>query len=203
MISNMTFSAVAPALYSMANPHKADSPKHRIQTTRLDLRPVSETDLTDYIEIFSDPAVMSFIGIEAGTIPSVEEIVNLHEKAIETWETHGFGRWSMFDRQTGEFIGFCGFRADQGKPELICAIHQRFWGKGFAAEAARACLDYGFVSLGFSQVKAFTRPNNVQARKALDKTNGQFIGCTSFYGIVGAAYLFSLIQTNLPNNLKR
>lgn len=187
---NVALSTAAPALYPTAAPHKEVSPKHRILTSRLDLRPVSETDLTDYVEIFSDPAVMSFIGIEAGVIPSFQEIVELHKKAIETWKTHGFGRWTLLDNQTGEFIGFCGFRADQGNPELICAIHQRFWGKSLAAEAARACLNYGFVSLGFAQVKAFTRPDNIRARKALDKINGQFIGCANFYGVIGAAYLF-------------
>jgi RimJ/RimL family protein N-acetyltransferase len=163
--------------------------EHKIRTTHLYMRPVDELDLVDYIELFSDPAVMQFVGIDAGYIPSHREIEQIHNGAVEAWKTRGYGRWSMFDYKTEEFIGFCGFRSEQGVPELICMLHERFWGKGLAVEAANACLSYGFESLEFTEVKAFTRPDHNRARRMLDKLDAEFTSYVNFHGVEGAAYL--------------
>lgn len=163
--------------------------KHELSTTRLFLRPVSETDLNDYVRLLSDPAVMCFVGAEAGVVPGREEIESLHRNAVEVWETRGYGRWTVFDLETGEFIGFCGFRCEQGVPELISAIHEKFWNQGITCEAATACLNYGFEMLGFTEVKAFTRPNHRRARRVLDKLDADFISFMDVRGVEGAAYV--------------
>lgn len=167
-------------------------PDHQIRTARLRLLRVNESDLVNFIELFSDSAVMRFIGMEAGDIPSYKEIEQIHSGAMQIWKTRGYGRWSMFDAETGEFVGFCGFRSEQEKPELICALHEKFWGLGLAAEAAGACLSYGYESFGFTEMKAFTRPNNRRARKMLDKLNAEFLNYVKFRGVEGAAYRLSL-----------
>jgi RimJ/RimL family protein N-acetyltransferase len=163
-------------------------PRHQIRTTRIYMRPVCESDLVEYIELLSDPAVMRYVGFEAGSVPGFQQIAQLHSDAVKTWETRGFGRWSMFDYKSLEFMGFCGFRSDKGKPELICALREKFWGKGLAVEASAACLRYGFEMLGFSEVAAITRPEHERARKALDKLNADFLGVSDFYGVPAAAY---------------
>lgn len=179
----------APVLISAMPDGKSTALKHQIVTERLFMRPVNESDFIEYVELLSDAAVMKFIGAEAGEIPRFQDIVRLHENAVKRWETHGFGRWSVFDRATGEFVGFSGFRSEKGEPELICAMHEKFWGRGLAIEAATACIDYGFESLGITSVKAITRPNNNRARRLLEKMNAKFLGCINFYGIEGATYL--------------
>ncbi|MDQ4120234.1 MAG: GNAT family N-acetyltransferase [Acidobacteriota bacterium] len=163
--------------------------EHRMQTERLNFRPVRESDLIEYIKLFSDPAVMKFIGKEPGVIPSFEEIALIHKGAIQAWKIRGYGRWSLFHRKTGQFVGFCGFRSEEGVPELLCAIKGKFWNKGIAEEAAKECLKYGFEVFGFDQVKAFTRPENSRARKALDKLRAEFLGYVDYHGVEGAAYL--------------
>jgi [ribosomal protein S5]-alanine N-acetyltransferase len=161
---------------------------HRIETQRLCLRPVNELDLDDFVELFSESSVLRFIGIKAGYIPDQEEIVQLHNGAVQAWKLRGYGRWSMFDKDTAEFVGFCGFRAESGQPELICAMHERFWGRELGLEAAVACLSHGFKYLGFTQVKAFTRPDHRRARRLLEKLKAPFLGYVDFHGVEGAAY---------------
>jgi RimJ/RimL family protein N-acetyltransferase len=100
----------------------------------------------------------------------------------------------MFDRKTDEFIGFCGFRSEQGVPELICMLHERFWGQGITGEAATACIDYGYQSLGFTTIKAYTRPAHFRARRVLEKLDAEFVGYTNFHGVCGASYI--LVQTS-------
>jgi ribosomal-protein-alanine N-acetyltransferase len=146
---------------------------------------------------------MKFIGIEAGYIPSREEIEQLLDGAIKAWETRGYGRWSVFDQKTMEFIGFCGFRSEEGEPELIFALHEKFWGQGLAEEAANACLDYGFNKLGFTNVKAFTRPAHERARKVLDKLKAQFLNYVNFHGVEGAAYQLLPVEIKLYERSKK
>lgn len=188
LVNNLTYSALQTAPLFI----KDRAINHEIHTNRLYLRPVQSSDLNNFIELFSDPSVMRFIGIEAGEVPSRQEIEQLLIGAVKAWKTRGYGRWTMFDSKTGEFVGFCGFRSEQGIPELIAALHERFWGQGLAAEAAVACLEYGCKSLGFTTIRAFTRPEHSRARKVLSKLDAEFDGFTDFHGVTGAAY--SLIQ---------
>jgi [ribosomal protein S5]-alanine N-acetyltransferase len=149
---------------------------------------VTANDFNDYLALLSDPAVMRFIGIEAGCIPKYEEIERIFNRALNVWNEQGYGRWSMFDGSSFEFVGFCGFRCEQEKPELILALHERFWGRGLAAEGAAACLNYGFENLGFQGAKAFTRPNHFRARRILNKLEAEFEGYVDFHGVCGISY---------------
>jgi len=163
-------------------------PGHQLATARLQLRPADAGDFDYYHDLMTDPEVMKYIGIEQGKIPTNDEIRTIVSGAVTAWNIRGFGRWSVFDRETNDFVGFCGFRAEGGVPELITVVHERFWGEGYAREAARAVLDYGFSELGFKVVCAFTRPAHERARLLLDKLGAEFLGYVDFHGVEGAAY---------------
>lgn len=180
--------AAAPAFVPEMVDNLSGSTKHEIETARLYMRAVNKSDLIEFIELLSDPAVMRFIGIDPGYIPSMQEIEQLHSVAVQVWEKRGYGRWSLFDKETNEFIGFCGFRSEQGKPELLCVIHERFWGRELGAEASRACLKYAFEHLGFTEVNAYTRPDNFRARHGLKKIGAEFVSFVDFHGVEGVAY---------------
>ena len=189
MINTITNTAVAPVFIPGLLDNSLVSLEHKIRTTHLYMRPVNKSDFIEYIELFSDSAVMRFVGLEIGYIPSYKEIEQIHSSAVQAWKTRGYGKWSLFDCKTKEFVGFCGFRVEQGVPELICMLHERFWGKGLAVEAANACISYGFESLEFTEVKAFTRPDHIRARRVLDKLDAEFTSYVNFHGVKGAAYL--------------
>ncbi|MGC2235886.1 MAG: GNAT family protein [Pyrinomonadaceae bacterium] len=193
-INNIAAAALSPCITlempesSSADAEDAAPGKHEIRTPRLYLRAINDSDKSDFIEIFSCGAVMRFVGLEAGCIPSYEEIDRMHKLAVQAWETRGYGRWSMFDLESGEYIGFCGFRCEEGIPDLICAMHEKFWGQELACEAAKACVKYGFEKLGFTEVKAYTRPEHNRARRVVEKLGSKFLGCVDFHGVEGAAY---------------
>lgn len=162
--------------------------KYRLATGRLDLRVVETGDFEHYHGLMTDPEVMKYIGLDEGKIPTDDEIRTVVDGAVTAWNIRGYGRWSVFDRERNEFVGFVGFRCEGGVPELISVIHERFWGVGYAHEAARAVLDCGFSELGFTVVCAFTRPANERARVLLDKLGAEFLGQVDFHGVNGAAY---------------
>lgn len=191
MINTLINTAVASGFTPRMIDLPKFSPNHRIKTKRLFMRPVSEADLCEYVALFSDKDVMRFVGIKAGDIPSHKEIKQLHHSTVQAWKSRGYGRWSLFDKFTNEFVGLCGFRAEEGNPELICAMHKNFWGRGLAKEASNACLRYGFEAFHFKEVRAFTRPDHNRARRVMDKLGARFFGLVQFHGVEGASYSLS------------
>ncbi|MFL6373162.1 MAG: GNAT family N-acetyltransferase [Pyrinomonadaceae bacterium] len=162
--------------------------QHLLTTERLMLRVVEITDFEHYRTLMTNPQVMKHIGIEEGKLPTDDEIKAVVDNAVTAWNTRGYGRWSVFDRVTNEFVGFAGFRCEGGVPELIVIVHERYWGNGYAVEAGQAVLDHGFSKLGFKVVCAFTRPANERAISLLERLGAESTGMVNFHGVEGAAY---------------
>lgn len=152
------------------------------------MRAVELRDADDYVGLLTDPEVMRYVGVQAGRIPTLDEIHGIVEGAVAGWKDRGWGRWSIFEQATGEFVGFTGFRSEEETPELISVVHERFWGKGYAYEGSRRCIDYGFDTLGFRKVLAVCRPANTRARTMVERLGGKLHGIEDFHGVEGAKY---------------
>jgi len=107
-----------------------------------------------------------------------EETRQRLERELAHWSTHGFGRWVLFDRQTGEFVGRGGLRTVEieGQPEveLGYAIVPERWGQGLATELAEAAVEVAFRDLGLADVVAFTLPNNAASRRVMEKVGFEY-----------------------------
>src|SRR5688500_18057608 len=118
-----------------------------LETARLRLRLFAPGDSFEFSSITRDPEVMRFIG--AGRPISSDETAANLDSLINAFRRRGFGRWAVVHKESGRLIGYCGFSA--GNPaagvELAYMLARPFWGKGFATEAARACLRYAFEEL--------------------------------------------------------
>lgn len=160
-----------------------------IETERLYMRRVEASDLDNYLELLSDPEVMRFVGIDTGKVLTDDEIRGLLDGAVRGWETRGWGRWSVFTK-SGEFVGLCGFRNEDGVPDFITALHKRFWGRGYSVEAGEACLEYGIKHFRFDSIVAYTHPENKQAKRILTRLRARFEGDVPFHGITGSKFSF-------------
>lgn len=84
---------------------------------------------------------------------------------LRNYDEFGFGLWAMELREVGEFIGDCGltYQDVEGRRGLEIGYHviERERGKGYATEAARACLDFGFTRTACESVCSIVRPSNV------------------------------------------
>ncbi len=87
-------------------------------------------------------------------------------------EEHGWGFWAVEVTRTGEFIGFTGL-APLGEDmpfagiEIGWRLARSAWGHGYATEAARACLDFGFAELGLNEILAITSTTNHRSRAVM------------------------------------
>ncbi len=83
----------------------------------------------------------------------------------------GLGLWLVSDAATDELVGFCGFMeiaSIHPEPQLVYALFERFSGKGFATEMARASIAYG-CGRGITQLFASVDEANVASCRVLEK----------------------------------
>ena len=144
-------------------------PDFRLNTARLDLRPVTPADCDDLVALEADPEVMRFLngglsvpeqGCGDGdflTPRGIEpEVLAAHERATG----HFVGWFALFDdgMVSGCKTGELGYR-----------LRSEAWGKGHGTEGARALVTEAFGRLGFDRVRAQTMAANLGSRRLLEK----------------------------------
>jgi RimJ/RimL family protein N-acetyltransferase len=152
-----------------------------IETDRLLLRMIRADDLDQLALLLSDPDVVKYVG--DGQPSGREEAARALESISKHWETHGFGRWAVVDKSSGEFIGFGGLRSLFGTPEVVYHFAKAYWGKGYASEMARAVLRFGFEERGFDRIVAITKPQNAASIRVMDKVGLRFEKHARYYDI--------------------
>jgi ribosomal-protein-alanine N-acetyltransferase len=142
---------------------------NEIETERIYLRPFVSDDLDEFVLLGSDPDVMRFIG--SGRPQSKELTAKRLKAIIESRNKHGFGLWAAINKKTGEWMGFCGLQYldNTSEVEVGYRLAKRFWGMGFATEAAAASLRYGFDQLCLDRIVAVVQPENFASQRVLEK----------------------------------
>ncbi len=142
-----------------------------LRTGRLLLRGWAPDDRVALAAINADPRVMEFIGE-----PMTVELSDAMADRIEAkFEQQGFGLWAVEAPGVSPFIGFVGLNVPDFEAPFMPAVEigwrlgVEFWGHGYASEAARAVLDYGFVVVGLEEIVAFTNERNVRSQRAMER----------------------------------
>jgi RimJ/RimL family protein N-acetyltransferase len=140
-----------------------------IGTERLNLRGFAQTDIDRLAEILGDPVVMKYMpGDEPWPREWAErELRNL----IEHWDRHSYGRWAVVDREDERMIGWCGlaFLPELNETEVAYLLDKDYWNRGYATEAARISLRYGFEEVGLDRIIALAFPENVASIRVMEK----------------------------------
>lgn len=121
-------------------------------TQRLALRAWRPDDLERYQSMSADAEVMQYIG--DGVPRTSDEAALSFERMIEAWRKHGFGVFAVEHLDTESLIGLCGLeQVDPGTQTALDAdraieigwrLDRRYWGQGYAVEAATAAADWAF-----------------------------------------------------------
>lgn len=145
-----------------------------IETERLILRDLCNEDAQGIYELDSDPEVHNFLGKKP--IKSLDEAVEIIEFINLQYQENGIGRWAVIDKESRSFIGWSGFKfitkpinGRKNYYDLGYRFIRKFWGKGFASESAKACLNYGFNKMNQKEFFAMADKNNLASNKILEK----------------------------------
>jgi len=157
-----------------------------IETERLRLRMLRDSDLDNLASLFADPDVMRYVGNGQPTdrIEAEKALASI----IAHWDRHGFGRWAIEEKGSGEFVGYGGLRSLRGTPEVVYHLAKRYWGNGFATEMARASLRFGFTEKGFDRIVAIAKPENAASIRVMEKVGMHFEMQTTYYDIEVVQY---------------
>lgn len=146
-----------------------------LETERLILRNFSLDDAALIYELNKDPDVTRYTGDPVTSIEQAEKI--LRETILPQYTNYNHGRWVVLVKPGLEFIGWCGLKARPERNEIDLGYRflKKSWGKGYATEAAIACLEYGFKSLGMKRIVGRAMPDNIASLKVLEKCGMRFI----------------------------
>lgn len=141
-------------------------------TPRLILRKIGEDDLELHMILLNTPAVMRHLG---GVQPR-EVIAAKHAAARASFAAHGFGFMLMVERATGEIVGHCGLRhvahplaPNPQDHEIGWLVREDRWRMGYAEEAMRAVVDWGFAVHKAPQIVALTVAANEGSWRLMKK----------------------------------
>ena len=139
-----------------------------LETPRLYLREMLVDDAEDFFLLNSDPEVMRY----TGDVPfkSIEE-TRQFVLGYKQYELRGYGRWTMRDKQTEEFIGWCGIRYfdNIGETDLGYRLLKKHWNKGYATEAGQASINYGFNKIGLKRIIGRANKENYASIRVFEK----------------------------------
>ncbi|MFJ9469217.1 GNAT family N-acetyltransferase [Streptomyces caniferus] len=139
-----------------------------LRTERLLLRAWRPSDLAPWAAMNADPEVRRYF---PGVLTREQSEASTARFQADLDE-RGWGWWALEVRATGEFIGFTGLDpVDADMPftgvEAGWRLARSAWGHGYASEAARAALAFGFTTLGLSEILAVTTATNLRSQAVM------------------------------------
>ena len=148
-----------------------------IETERLTLDEITFSDILAVKKIVQDKDVMFHA---YGYIFTDEQAYGWLNKQTERYKKYGFGKWGVSIKETNEIIGLCGFSMQEWKDrqvfELGYFFQKAYWHKGFATEAASACLKYAFSILNKSEVFSIISKTNIPSQNVAKRIGMNICG---------------------------
>jgi RimJ/RimL family protein N-acetyltransferase len=138
-------------------------------TARLRMRRWRGDDEESFAALNADPRVMEFFPSTLSRIQSDELISQIEAH----FEQHGYGLWALEHSTGGEFVGFTGLSRVTFAAHFTPAVEvgwrlaHEAWGHGYATEAARGALAFGFREAGLEEIISMTSAQNLRSRAVM------------------------------------
>lgn len=145
-------------------------PRLILETERLRLHELADSDAGFIVELLNDPDFLRFIG---------DRQVRTHQDALRylaegpraSYAANRFGLWRVQRREDGAVVGMCGLlrRETLPHPDIGYAYLPAFRGQGYAVEAGAAVLRHGFETLALPRILAIVTDANAGSVRVLEK----------------------------------
>jgi RimJ/RimL family protein N-acetyltransferase len=142
-----------------------------LSSGRICLRRWRDEDREAFAAMNSDARVMEFFRIPLSRVESDAMVDSIQEHFRE----RDFGLWAIEVPDVAPFIGFAGFAVARFTAHFTPCMEVGWrlafahWGHGYATEAARLALGYGFGTLALSEVVSFTSATNHRSRAVMER----------------------------------
>lgn len=141
-----------------------------LTTARLTLQPPSAKDFPAYRSFYEDAEGSGNYGGPRRADQAWRKLA----QDVGHWALRGFGMWTLYRREDGAALGGCGLFHPEGWPshELTWWLLRGHRGAGYAAEASRAAIAFGYRQLGWPTVETHMRDENLPARRLAERLGG-------------------------------
>ena len=146
-----------------------------LETERLILRVQTTNDAAFILELMNDPSWLKFIGDRG--IRTLDDAKNhILNGPVRMFEQYGFCLYLVERKEDHVPIGICGLvkRGSLEDIDIGFAFLPKYWGKGYATEAAIAVMAYGKDTLGLNRIVAITTQDNHASANLLEKAGLKF-----------------------------
>jgi len=144
-----------------------------LETPRLKLREITPADAPELYALNLDPEVIQYTGDPP--FESVEATETFFRNYPD-YRRNGYGRWLMVRKEDGAVLGWCGLKylPETQETDIGYRLFKKYWGAGYATEAAKACLQYGFETLKLDTIIARAMQKNVASVNIMKKLGMTF-----------------------------
>jgi len=165
-----------------------------LETPRLILRPFEERDCDALHEMLGDEECVRY---------TIEQPLQRWQtwRALASylghWQLRGYGPYAVVEKATGSMVGPVGlwFPIEWPEPEIKWCLARRFWGSGFATEAAMAVRDIAAQVLRRTRLISVIRSGNSRSQAVAHRIGGVYEKMIPFRGAVAEVYAYPLVPT--------
>lgn len=152
-----------------------------LETERLVLRPLEISDAEAMFAMDNNPIVHKYLW--QTPTQEISETIKIIEYVNRQYAENNIGRFATILKETGEFIGWTGIKfvndhVENGNTNFYdygYRLDEPFWNKGYATEATKFWLDYGFNQMDIKTMNAYTHAENGASNRVLSKCGMQFM----------------------------
>ncbi|WP_114418336.1 GNAT family N-acetyltransferase [Marinospirillum perlucidum] len=141
------------------------------ETERLIARRLTHQDVPLLTTMLSDPEVMKF---SVQGVCNEEATRRFVDWCLACYASHGIGPWALCEKESGNFVGFCGagpeLLGDTEEINLGYRLARRFWHQGYATEAVKGVLKYIFDQEHCDSVMVIIEPGHTASVRVTEKT---------------------------------
>ena len=146
-----------------------------METDRLFLRELTKNDISYLIDFFDDIEATKYL---QGT-KTLDEIKDWLSLVFHSYEQNGFGPLAIISKNENQFLGYCGLYLQNDvdgsdEIEILYGLINRYWGNGYAAEAAKKIHTFGKTELGIHRFISLIDPDNIRSSKVALKIGMTF-----------------------------
>ena len=143
-----------------------------LESERLKYKQVTSEDLEDIFKIYSDPEVAKYDWYKPITTKDdALSIINRYSKEFQNKEEL---TWGVARKYDNKIIGYCclgSFNDDSRRSEIGYGFNRDEWNKGYATEAIKVLVKFGFDIMNFNRIEATVTLGNDASVNALKKAN--------------------------------
>ena len=173
----------------------------KIKTERLILRRFQYTDNESMLKYWvSDPKVQSLYA--EPVYSTKQQVEGLLDKYISSYERNDYYRWAIILKETNECIGQIAFfmvDSNNNFGEIEYCIGSLFQRKGFATEAAKAVIKYGFDKMNLHKIQISHKSKNIPSKRVIEKCGFVYEGTLRDYFYEDGKYIDRLYYSILKN----